>query len=155
MVIELPLKKEFLDRHNIRFQEDIVYEDVLIHIKAFLNASRMSFLREHVYHYRLSNPHSTMHDSSRIFDIIRVVDSVEEYLRQSSFFEEFELEFYIFKISQLYQYIVFWHIPEYFREVKNEFAAMKSLDEFDIDNLPEPHKSRFYKVLNSNSVDDI
>ena len=146
-------KKEFLDKHDFSFQTGIAYEDVLFQIKSFLLADSMSFFPINVYTYRISNPNSLMHDSSKIFDIIIVLNSVEKFLKEYSFFDEFEYEFLRFRIRQLSQYIPHSRGDDYFEEVKKEFIQLA--DKYDdIDRLPEFHVRIFNKVLNSNNLND-
>ena len=49
-----------------------------------------------------------------LLSIIVPVYNVEKYLKESNNFDEFELEFFIFKITQLYQYIISSKDEKYF-----------------------------------------
>lgn len=142
-------RKSFLDKFNMVFPENIYYEDVIFHVKSLVLADSISFCPDYAYNYRFSNQNSIMSDKSKIFDIIDVVNSVESFLNDEGIFEEFEVEFYTFKINQLSQYIRFWGDSDYFNAVKKEFVLMNDSSEFDFNRLKEPVKATFDKILKS------
>ena len=49
-------KKEFIEKNHFRFDLGIAFDDVPFHVKTMLKASKISFVPECFYHYRLSNP---------------------------------------------------------------------------------------------------
>ena len=145
-------KKEFIDEHDFSFPVSIAYEDVLYQIRCYLYAQRISFTPDHVYNYRVSNTDSIMHDTSKIFDIIKVCDSVESFLKDSSFMDEFEVEFLMFKILQLSMYIPVSSGNEYFDRVKAEYEKMGG--EYDLSKLPEKSKVIYQKVMSSKDLNE-
>ena len=147
-------KKEFLDKSNLYFQENLAYEDILFQIKSFLYADSISFLPKCIYNYRTSNPNSIMHDKSRMEGIIATVDSIEEFLISSGFYDEFKQEFSLFKITQLSQYIISLNSNNYYTEVKNKFEALANSQGSDFDYLPDHLKQIFDKVLYSNNIEE-
>lgn len=92
-------RRSLLEDNNIRFPEIRLGEDVLFHIKVMLNASKISFCPEFLYNY-----HKSKFNSSNVKDIIYVINSVESFLKENNYYEEFKLEFTIFKIGQLTYY---------------------------------------------------
>ena len=90
-----------------------------------------------------------MHDSNKVWDIIRVVESVEEFLKESGFITEFKQEFFIFNIVQLSQYISLSESNDYFLKVKQIFKAMQYENDFKnlLDNCPEPVRDTFLNVI--------
>lgn len=145
-------RKDFLEKFDSNFQVGIAYEDVLFHVKSLLNASSISFIPYFLYNYRISNSSSIMNNKSNIGDIFKVCDDVEKYLKKNSFFNEFKIEFLIFKITQLSQYLPIANSEEYFLNVKNEFKSL--IDEYsseDFKNLPNKQNNSIYNVLNSNN----
>lgn len=148
-------KKEFLDKFNLKFPQGIAFEDVLFHVQSLLNASKISFVPEFLYYYRLSNENSIMHDKSKIQDIVKVCNSVEDFLKNSNYFEEFKSEFFIFKIIQLYQYIVLFKDDEYYCIVKKEFENLINNNAFNIEELPNDPKNKFNNVLSSNNLNEL
>lgn len=122
-------KKEFLERFvDFKFAEGTAYEDVIFHVKSLLRASKISFIPEFFYVYRTSNPNSIMNSKENVFDIFKVCDGVEEFLEKSNHLKEFNLEFCMFKIRQLSQYIPLSDSKEYKNLVKEEFKSMELVD---------------------------
>lgn len=141
-------KKEFLDKYHFSFQEGISYEDILFQIKTFLYSSKMSFLPKNLYNYRITNLSSIMNDKSKSFEIIPVIDSVEDFLKNSRFFEEFKLEFLIFKITQLTYHISLCENEEFFQLSKKELLFIQD----KIDDLPDDFKNKFNRVINASNL---
>ena len=147
-------KREFLDKNNFLFPVGIAYEDVLFNAQSLLIADEISFIPEFLYNYRISNPDSIIHNNSNVWDIFKVCDSVEDFLRDSNFFDEFKSEFFIFKVSQLAQYISFSKDNDYFNQVKMKYLELKKDIDFNLEVFPERFKNVYINVLNSNSLDD-
>ena len=144
-------KREFLNNYDdFKFPLGIAYEDVLFHVKCMLRASRLSFVPEFMYYYRISNTNSIMHNSSNIFDIFEVCNSVEKFLKDYDYFNIFFNEFIQFKVRQLSQYIALSESEEYFNLVVNEFKGMN----LKVEDIPNNVKNIYTNVLNSNSYDD-
>ena len=151
-------KREFLVKNNFTFPVDIAYEDVLFQVKVFLNAQSIAFVPEFLYNYRSSNTDSIMHDMSKIWDIIEVCDSVEDYLKDSGHFNELKREFLIFKIVQLAQYIIFSKSSEFFFEVKKISESFFRIEEYDFDSmfieLPKNTQFVFNQLIESENVSE-
>jgi len=142
-------KKSFLDSYNdFQFSVSTAYEDVLFHVKLMLRASRLSFSPNYFYCYRQTNLNSITHVSSNIFDIFNVIDSVESFLKENNFFDEFIIEFTQFKLAQILNYAISSISEKFFHCSKTVFNKM------NIDNLrnllPKYLIDQFDFVLNSN-----
>ncbi len=139
-------KKEFLDLYDdFLFDEELPYEDILFHVKSMLRASKISFIPEYLYYYRLDSVDScTSNDETHkyIFDVIEVV---EEFLRDENYFEEFEKEFEFFKITQTIN-----HVSD---TDKSDFNKSKSyIKDIDFENnekIPLKLKKRYEVFFNS------
>lgn len=143
-------KKQFLDSFDdFYFPEDVYYEDVLFHVKAMIRASAISFVPEELYNYRV-NPASISNSNENPFDIFKVIDMVESFLRQQDY-DEFETEFIIFKISQTLQYMFSSQSNDYFNRAKDEFKQMEIKNE----NLIKKHWIDSYKLVrDSENLED-
>lgn len=152
-------KKSFLDSYDdFTFPEGVVYEDIIFHVKTILRASRISFVPKFFYIYKIDNQNSIMHDNSKIFDIIKIIDLVENFLHENNYFEELESEFYFFKIHQILQYLNKSHDEDYFRITKEKFEELNSIFSEDFkrklrDNY-EIDWNNYLKVLNSNCMQE-
>lgn len=117
-------KNEFLKKENIKFPINIAYEDVLFHVKVILKAKSISLVPKHYYKYRRSNISSIMHDTSKTMDIFKVVNSVENFLKDENYFEKIKNEFVKFKYGQLNQYITISKSETYFNIAKKEIKGL-------------------------------
>lgn len=140
-------KKEFLDKYDLIFPINSSYEDVLFHVKVMLRASRISFLSKNLYKQRLSNPNSIMKDFSKSIDILKVCDDVEEFLRNNNYFDELELEFYIFKINQLRYHFSRLKTDEFKSLIRKEFGKMDFNNKEEY--IPEDYLNFYNMILES------
>jgi glycosyltransferase involved in cell wall biosynthesis len=115
-------KREFIELFE--FPIGVHFEDVPVHVKVMLNAERISFVPEFLYYYR-SNPDSILNSNANGFDIFKVIDMVEEYLKENDFYDELENEFIFFKIAQILVYIESTNSEEYFLMAKDEFSNIE------------------------------
>ena len=144
-------KKKFIDSfENFRFDLNVAFDDVPFHVKSLLRASRISFVPEFYYHYRLSNPNSVNNTKSNQIDIFKICNLVEDFLIESKHYDEFVKEFTEFKIEQIMNYIISCNYEEYYKLAKQEFKKM-NLNGLNIKN----HLLTNYNdVLNSNSYNE-
>lgn len=118
-------KRDFIK--DTRFPIGLNFEDVPVHVKLMLEAQRLSFVPESFYNYR-SNPDSILNSSANGFDIFKVIDMVEDYIRQNGYYEELENEFIFFKIAQILVYLKSEDSEEYFQKAKGEFENITIKD---------------------------
>ena len=143
-------KKEFADKINLTFPVGLHFEDVPVHVKAMIEAEKLSFVPESLYNYR-SNPDSILNSSVNSFDIFSVIDLVEDYLTEKSYYEEFENEFIKFKIAQILQYFKTEKSDDYFNKTKEEFLKIKIKDD---KNLGKNILDEYNRILSSNNYED-
>ena len=142
-------KKKFLDKYDdLMFPEGLAYEDVPFHVKIMLYAEKISFVPEFLYFYRY-NPNSIINTHSNGKDIFKICNLVESFLVTNNFYEEFIEEFKLFKITQIFNYLLTTNTEEYFSMAKKEFSEMY-LDENNI--VPKALKNKFDLVLKSESL---
>lgn len=119
-------KKEFLDTYpDFYFPQNLYYEDILFHVKVMLRASAISFVPEELYYYRL-NPRSISNLSGDPFDIFKIIDLVEDFLKSEDYYNEFEEEFIKFKLAQILKYLFLTNSEEYFQKTKSVFEKMNA-----------------------------
>jgi len=152
-------KKSFLEKYDdLIFPEGIVYEDIVFHIKTILRASKISFVPKSFYIYRLDNQNSIMHTLSNVFDIFNVIKIVEIFIRNNNFYDEIKLEFYIFKITQILQYLNKTKDLKFFNMAKRQFEESVPYISDDIkDELKKTYPifwKDYLKVLNSINIDE-
>ena len=148
-------KKEFLDKYDdFRFHINVAFDDVPFHVQSMLRAKRISYVPEFFYHYRLSNPNSVNNTASNAPDIFKIVDYVENFLKNENFFDEFREDFIIFKITQLSMYISSSRSEDYFKMVKSAIDEMNFLDTDAYVSVIKRSNAlkRYNAIINSNSI---
>ena len=148
-------KKEFLDKYDdFRFHINVAFDDVPFHVQSMLRAERISYVPEFFYHYRLSNPNSVNNTASNAPDIFKIVDYVEEFLKNENYFDEFREDFFIFKITQLSMYIISSNSEDYFKMVKSSINNMNFSDTDAYIGIIKRSNAlkRYNAIINSNSI---
>ena len=60
-------------------------------------------------------------------DIFRICDIVESFLKGNGFYFEFIEEFKLFKITQIFNYLLTTNTEEYFQKAKVEFSKITKI----------------------------
>lgn len=145
-------KKSFLDRYDdLCFDVGIAFDDVPFHVKTMLRAEFISFVPEFLYYYNYQNPNSINHTTSKYRDILTIIDIVEKFLKDNGYFEDFIVEFHLFKIAQISYFISHSNSEEYFKLAKD---VCSKIDEKYV-RLIIPHYQRIYRIiLKSNDLNE-
>ena len=142
-------KKEFLDAHAcFKFPNDLNHNDVPFHVMTFLKASRISFIPEHLYRYRIDNAGSITNNRLKKYDhIFRIIRIVEDFLLSEDYMEEFKREFDYFKANRI-TYEIYGRPEEYF------YLAKEELKSVDLGNglLSNDTSFKANTILSSNSL---
>ena len=144
-------KKEFLLGYDdFTFDDNLAYEDILFHIKTMLRSSRISFVPQYLYYYRLDNDSSLSSDRSSDIEIFKVIKEVEEFLINEGFLNEFEKEFEYFKVEQ-----ITYHInqidDDYFKRAK---YVLNGIDVYENPAIPKTKKDQYNVFFSSDSSED-
>ena len=144
-------KKEFLDAHEcFRFPNDLNHNDVPFHVMTFLKASKISFVPEHLYRYRIDNAGSITNNRLKKYDhIFRIIQIVEDFLLSEDYMEEFKREFDYFKANRI-TYEMYGRPEEYF------YLAKEELKSVDLGNglLSNETSFKAKTILSSNSLEE-
>ena len=143
--------KDFLNRYSFSFLEHIRYEDVPLHIEVLLRA-KLSFCPYYLYNYRKDNSSSIMNTPTdeKTKDIFKIIDIVENFLKEEGYYEELKNDFEKFKVTQISQYLIPSNSESYFLEAKTRLGHIK--ENFYLNN-----KIRiiYESVLSSNSIQEV
>ena len=140
-------KKELFDRYDdFKFNENLPYEDVLFHIKSMLRASRISFVPEYLYYYRIDNPNSSSFNYESHIKIFDVIDEVEEFLKKENYLNDFEKEFEFFKLRQITYHMITPINEEHFKLAKQYLNGI-DIDENDL--IPD-YRKKEYQIFYEN-----
>ena len=144
-------KKEFLDKHEcFGFPFNLNHQDVPFHVMTFLKASKISYVPEYLYHYRLDNPKSITNNRLIKYDhIFKIIQIVEDFLVSERLFEEFKKEFTYFKVNRI-TYEISGRNDEYL------YLAKAELSKVDLNNdlLSKNTLFKAYSILDSNSIEE-
>lgn len=146
-------KKSFIDKNNIEFPENIIFEDEIFFYHCYLRAKRVSIVKENLYYYRRNREGSIVEQTDdkdfssmvKIFKLIREIfietDNYEEYKNIiSNHFISVEIWRYGFT-SQKYH-------ESFFKELKEDTSRLCE-DKEIYDNLPVHLKTRVDNLLES------
>ncbi len=148
-------KKSFLDKYDdFRFDLNVAFDDVPFHVKSLLRASRISFIPDYFYYYRLSNPNSVNNTKSNQIDIFKICDLVEDFLKKENYFDDFKKEFFEFKITQIRNYLFSCNFVEYYDLTKKEFSELAKEDLYGL-GISENLLADLNLVLESESYNDL
>lgn len=137
-------KKEFLDSYDdFRFDLGLAFDDVPFHVKTILRAKKVSYINKILYHYRVDNVNSVNSTSSNGFDIFKIIDKVENILKEEDYYDVILRRFSIFKVCHILYYIISTNSVEYFNIAKEKFKEVDSSFFEDKHNL----KRRYDLVL--------
>ena len=151
-------RTEFLRSYNDFYFPKYISlgEDVPFHVQVLLRASRISFCKQKLYIYRISNNNSSSNTSiksEKVFEIFQIIDKVEIILIENKIINEFRYEFFIFQIVHLYHW--FEKCDE---RLKNEFFSLIKkyfmnidLKNDEINRLDSYTKERYLNIINSDS----
>ena len=115
-----------------------------------LRAKKISYIPDFFYFYRF-NPNSVNNTSSNRMDIYKIINIVEDFLKDNNYLDEFKYEFDFFKVSQILIYIMSTNSEEYFNKAKDEFSNM---DLSDNDLIYPRYIDLVNIVLDSNSFSE-
>lgn len=78
-------KKSIIDKNNLRYHENILYEDHTFYYEYLLNCEKVSHLNKPLYIYRHHRNDSIMKDvSPRIFEIFTILGYIENIFRSNA-----------------------------------------------------------------------
>ncbi|MDD6777121.1 MAG: glycosyltransferase [Methanobacteriaceae archaeon] len=142
-------KKSFLDSYDdFTFPENLIFEDVPFHVKSLIRSSKISFVSDYLYNYRVSNSNSIMHSDKNRNDIFKICNLVENDLKNEDCFEEFEREFSELKTNQIYHYAMQAKSEDYLKTAKEEISKL------DLDKLSNRLFSKANVILECEDIAD-
>lgn len=108
-------RKDFLIHNHLTFADNLIFEDAEFFFRFIFKAERIGFMPDGLYFYRQRISGSIIDSKDkRYFDILKVLDSVQNELRKNGFFERLEYPYYRWKLVLLKQR---------YREIRKEFKS--------------------------------
>jgi hypothetical protein len=138
-------RKEFLDENHDLMFDNIDNENIIFNIKSLFKTKHISYAPEFYYIYR-SEEYTNNYFNKYIIDII---DSVETFLKENDYFDEFKFEFNKFKVNYISKNIIPSQSEEFYKQVKEIFSRM---DMTLIEEMPYSIMKRHNWVIYSNTL---
>lgn len=146
-------RTSFVKKFNAKFAEDgLIFQDNIFFYHTYLNASRVSLIRDFLYFHRTSRPGSVQTEKGKkYYDIIKIWNMIMEIFESFPDYDEIELlnrklVHLIFRYSQVAEI----YQPKFYKLLKQDFEKM-NLDDAIFDALKPLAKSNYLNILNSNS----
>ena len=111
-----------------------------------LRASRISFVPEYLYYYRIDNPNSSSFNYESHIKIFDVIDEVGEFLKKENYLNDFEKEFEFFKLRQITYHMITPINEEHFKLAKQYLNGI-DIDENDL--IPD-YRKKEYQIFYEN-----
>lgn len=81
-------KSSSIKKNNIKFDEELKYEDTLFVIMAIYNAKKIAKLDQTLHYYAIHEKSQTTVRDEKVFDIIKMIDKIRIYLKNDKEVEE-------------------------------------------------------------------
>ena len=151
--------KKFLENINVKFPEDVIFEDNIFFWNVFLNAEKIKFIPQHYYIRRRHSLSTTGNAGIRFVDTLEVHNRIFEIFKKFNLFEEFKRNLFNKKISLAN--IRFNQVHEefksdFFKEMKKDFENM--INQYGknivLNNLNSENKLIFETVIVSRGFEE-
>lgn len=150
----------FLRSLNVKFPENLIFEDNVIFWDILFNAKRISFYDEYLYIRRRHSSSSTGNIKNKnLIDTIKVNNLVIQKFIDYGFFNKYKKILYNRKFNSIYfrfSSISSEYKSLFFNEMKKDFLSMLNSDIYDgfFNYLDFKNKNIFNNVINAYSCDE-
>lgn len=142
-------RRSFLAENDIKFLENIKYEDQLFYAQAMFNAKSILLNDNIFYKYRnYFNGSATGEITPKVFDIFKIIDYVEFEVYKHNKYEEYKYALFQYKYSMLFQH--YYLCPQELKE--KYFEKMKK---YIIQNLNKNVDMNTCRILKNIQIVDI
>lgn len=147
-------KNKFIKDLQVKFPEGLLFEDIPFFYQTYLNAKRISLIRDFLIFHRINRESSiTSKVDKKHFDTIQIQNLMIKTFLKIPDFQYFKIELFnkkIFRIINRYFEIDDLYKEEFFRLIKQDFEEMV-LTENEIEKLDPGIKKYYQNVINSTS----
>lgn len=137
---------------NAKFAEGLLFQDNIFHYHTYLNASRVSIIRDFLYFHRIRRSGSVQTEKGEgYYDIIPIQNMIMDIFKQLPDYHEQQLGLINKKINQIimrYFQVAEEYRAEFFRRIKEDFQEM-NLEDNIIDELQAAARKKYINILNS------
>lgn len=93
-------RKSLIVKNNIKFPENIYFEDNAFFFKSWLNAQKISLLNQKLYQYRKSTASTTKSDKNKL-DIFKTLDLTKNILEENNYYNRLKTDYLRYKSASL------------------------------------------------------
>lgn len=93
-------RKSLIDKNNIKFPENIYFEDNAFFFQSWLNAKKISLLNQKLYQYRKSTASTTKNDKNKL-DIFKTLDLTKNILEENNYYNRLKTDYLRYKSASL------------------------------------------------------
>ncbi len=149
-------RRKFIDRNQLRFPENLYYEDQLYVIEAYILANKIACIPQPYYYYRKQreNQISTL-KTDQLFDVFKVFKELDKFIEENNSFSNDISEIKIQRLLYLYNYINRKDRLIFYNKMKKEINKYPVNPEFNIVSNTEYKNSliiRRYPYLIGHSI---
>lgn len=145
-------KSKFLDDIGVKFPDGQDFDDNSFFYETYLNASKISLVRDYLYFYRVNREGSFITSrNERYFDIVKMWDLVEDII-----FKTGNEDIYIEKFSNVRISSTLYRFNQVDEKYKKKFFDIikqnfKKMNPICINNLNALNKEEYTNILNSDT----
>ena len=154
-------RRNLLDTYNIRFSENIFFEDNAFHYEALLAAKRMSIIRRHFTLRRRRDDSITAALDDKFFDVIPVSNLIFDAFKKYDQFDFYLKQIVDYKLS----YLIMWYDrideqykDEFWRIMHDDFCRIAEDTELHnkfLNNLREDRKNFYVNTIESTNYEEL
>lgn len=151
--------KQFLRNINVKFPEDVIFEDNIFFWNVFLNANRIKFIQHHYYIRRRHSSSTTGNVGIRFVDTLEINNRIHEIFKKFNLFEKYKKDLFnkkIFLANMRFNQLNDESKSLFFIKMKNDFENMilgYGYDEI-LKNLDKYNKLIFKTVIDSRGFEE-
>lgn len=135
--------------NDMKFPENLIFEDNVFFAEAMLRAKRVSFYDKHLYNRRIRNDSITTTNTIKFADSIIIINKIIELSKEFNVYEEFKYGLAKKKIDSAYfrySLVDDEYKEEFFKRVQHDFIDYE--DEYEKNIMPSLSKTYKY-IFNS------
>ena len=145
-------KREFLEYHNLKFPENMFFEDNAFFYNAFFKCNRAGFLKKQLYYRRRHKNSVTQTFDESKFDIIKATNAMLDVFFDNNKYDDYKKDVINHTFSMLLEW--FKKSPlnlrqEFYKLIKANFKGFNELEEDFNNHLCEKYSVIFNIVCNN------
>ena len=151
-------KNSLIKKYNIKFAENLIFEDEVFFYDVYLKAKRVSIVDETLYYYRMNRKGSTVENTEdkNYSDIVPIFKLIIEKFMETNNWENYKIY-----VSNRFIHLMLWRYSQTSKKFKKDFfyslkeLLIELLDDTDIKNNLSPKiKHRTNLLINSSVYEE-